>query len=116
MTDPSNEDETVRHGTANIFADLGYADADAHLLKAELVSRIQDRIDERKLTQVQAAKVMGIGQPDVSRMLRGRFRDFSVERLMRFLTALGCEVDIVVRAPGQAGKAADTIHLQPTPA
>jgi len=112
MTD--RDDETVRHGTANIFADLGYADAETHLLKAELVGRIQDRIDERKLTQVQAAKVMGIGQPDVSRMLRGRFRDFSVERLMRFLTALGCEVDIVVRVPGQPAGAADTIHLQPT--
>lgn len=114
MTD--RDDETVRHGTANLFADLGYADAETHLLKAELVSRIQDRIEERKLTQVQAAKVMGISQPDVSRMLRGRFRDFSVERLMRCLTALGCEVDIVVRAPGQPGKAADAIHLPSNPA
>ena len=48
MTDSG--DETVMHGTANIFADLGYADAETHLLKAELVSRIQDRIAERKLT------------------------------------------------------------------
>jgi predicted XRE-type DNA-binding protein len=114
MADRVND--TVRHGTGNIFADLGYADADTHLLKAELVSRIQDRVDERKLTQVQAAKIMGISQPDVSRMLRGRFRDFSVERLMRFLTALGCEVDIIVRAPGRPIGPADTIHVQPVPA
>lgn len=114
MTD--RDDDTVRHGTANIFADLGYADAETHLLKAELVSRIQDRIADRKLTQVQAAAILGIGQPDVSRMLGGRFRDFSVERLMRFLTALGYEVEIVVRVPGHAGKTADTIHVQPAPA
>ena len=108
----ADTDEAVRHGTANLFADLGYADADAHLLKAELMKRIQHRIDARQLTQTQAAKVMGVSQPDVSRMLRGHFRDFSVERLMRFLTALGCEVDIVVRSPGEPA-GADTIHLQP---
>lgn len=61
---------------------------------------------------MQVAKVKGIGQPDMSRMLRGRSRDFSVERLMRFLTAPGCEADIVVRASGQPGKAAYAIHLQ----
>jgi predicted XRE-type DNA-binding protein len=103
----------VRHGTANLFADLGYADADAHLLTAELVRRIHRRIDARVLIQVQAAKLMGVSQPDVSRMLRGCFRDFSAERLMRFLTALGCEVDIVVRSPGEPAPRADTIHLQP---
>lgn len=109
----TDTDEAVRHGTANLFADLGYIDADAHLLKAELVRRIQQRIAARELTQVQAAKLMGISQPDVSRMLRGHFRDFSAERLMRFLSALGCAVDIVVRAPGELAARTDTIHLQP---
>jgi predicted XRE-type DNA-binding protein len=109
----TDTEETVRHGTANLFADLGYADADAHLLKAELVRRIHQRIDACGLTQVQAARLMGVSQPDVSRMLRGHFRDFSAERLMRFLTALGCKVDIVVRVPGDPAAGADTIHLQP---
>lgn len=104
--------ETVRHGTANVFADLDYADADTHLLKARLVSRIHDIVLERKLSQTQAAKIMGIGQPDVSRMLRGQFRDFSVERLMRFLTAFGCKVDIVIRPRGRAAKA-ETIAVHP---
>ncbi len=102
----------MRHGTQNIFADLGYADAETHLLKASLVSRIHDIVLERKLSQTQAAKIMGIGQPDVSRMLRGQFRDFSVERLMRFLTAFGCEVDIVIRPHGPAAKA-ETIRVPP---
>lgn len=105
-------DDTVRHGTANLFADLGYADADAHLLKAELVRRIHHQVEARSLTQVQAAKLMGVSQPDVSRMMRGHFRDLSVERLMRFLTALGCEVDIVVRSPGNPARS-ETIHVQP---
>ena len=109
----TDTDDTVRHGTANLFADLGYADADAHLLKAELVRRIHQRIEAGGLTQVRAAKLMGVSQPDVSRMLRGHFRDFSAERLMRLLTSLGCEVDIVVRSPGEPAARADTIHLQP---
>ena len=109
----TDTDETVRHGTANLFADLGYADVDTHLLKAGLVRRIHQQIKARELTQVQAAKLMGVSQPDVSRILRGHFRDFSAERLMRFLTALGCEVDIVVRSPGKPAARTDTIHLQP---
>lgn len=105
-------EEAVRHGTANLFADLGYADAEGHLLKAELVHRLQQRIEGRNLTQVQAAKLLRISQPDISRLLRGHFREFSVERLMRFLTALGCEVDIIVRSPGEPGGKDNTIHLQ----
>ena len=101
----------IRRGSENIFADLGFVDADGHLLKARLVSRIQDVIDERGLTQAEAGSVMGIGQPDVSRMLKGNFRDVSVERLMRLLQAFGYEIDIVVRKPGRS-RARDTIRLQ----
>lgn len=102
--------EAVRPGSGNVFADLGFADAETHLLKAKLVSRLQTIIDERGLTQANAAEIMGIGQPDVSRMLRGHFRDFSVERLMRFLTAFGCDVDIVIHEKGKKAKA-ETIRL-----
>ena len=102
----------VRQGSRNVFADLGFADAEGHLLKAQLVSRIQDAIDERGLTQVEAGEIMGIGQPGVSRMLRGNFRDVSVERLLRFLQALGYEIDIVVRAPRRR-TARDKIRLEP---
>ncbi len=108
-----NRDDAVTvRGTGNIFADLGYADADTHLLKAGLVSRIHDLMLEQKLPQIAAAKLMGISQPDVSRLLNGQFRDVSVERLMRMLTRLGCEVDIVVRERGGKTAANDTIHLQ----
>jgi predicted XRE-type DNA-binding protein len=108
-------EKTVIRGTENIFADIGQPDADTHLLKARLVSRIQDVIAEGKLTQIEAGKRMGISQPDVSRLLSGQFRDVSVERLMRLLTKLGCNVDIVIRNPGRNAKPQDTIHLQGAP-
>lgn len=92
-------DTRVERGSGNVFADLGHPDADAHLLKAELVSRIDAIVRQRRLTQVEAAKILGLSQPDVSRLLRGNFRDFSMERLLCLLTALGRDVEIVVRNP-----------------
>ena len=83
--------------TGNVFADLGLADAGEHLIKAGLVVRIDRTIRRRKLTQAAAAKIMGIDQPKISAMLAGRFRGYSVERLMRFLVALGHDVEIVVK-------------------
>lgn len=101
MADESmdNTDTAVARGGANVFADLGLADADAHLLKAELVTRIDTIVREQDLTQTQAARLLGLSQPDVSRLLRGDFREYSLERLLRLLTALGPDIDIVVREP-----------------
>ena len=106
-----NEDITIRSGSTNVFSDLGYSDPDTHLLKAQLVSRIDEILTQKKLTQVQAAQAMGISQPDVSRLLKGQFRDVSVERIMRLLTRLGCEVDIVIKAPGRK-RSSSVIHLK----
>ncbi|MDE0228076.1 MAG: XRE family transcriptional regulator, partial [Spirochaetaceae bacterium] len=61
----------IERGSGNVFADLGLPDADAHLLKAELVTRIDKIILQRGLKQVEAAKLLGLSQPDVSRLLRG---------------------------------------------
>ena len=92
-------DIRIERSSGNVFADLGRPDADVHFLKAELVSRIDQIIRERRLTQAQAAEQLGISQPDVSRLLRGNFRDYSVERLFRLLTGLGRDVEIVIRKP-----------------
>ena len=89
----------IERGSENVFVDLGIPDADAHLLKAELVTRIDKIIRRRGLKQVKAAKLLGLSQPDVSRLLRGNFRQYSMERLLRLLTALGRDVDIVIREP-----------------
>jgi|SRR5690348_16721907 predicted XRE-type DNA-binding protein len=90
-------DTTVIRGTGNIFADLGLPDADEHMLKAHLVMYIGERIEELELTQAAAAKRMGVKQPDVSRILRGRFEGFSLERLFGLMRALGSDVEIKVK-------------------
>ena len=84
-------------GSGNVFADIGLPNAEEHLVKAKLVYKIDSLMKARRLKQVDAAKLFGVKQPDISKMLRGDFRQFSVERLLRFLVALGQDVDIVVR-------------------
>ena len=91
------EDTRIERGGGNVFEDLGYPDADAHLLKAELVTRIDGIIRQRGLKQIEAARLLGLSQPDVSRLLRGNFREYSIERLLRLLTKLGRDVEIVIR-------------------
>jgi predicted XRE-type DNA-binding protein len=83
-------------GSGNVFADIGLPNAEEHLLKAELVSKLDDIIKGRELTQTAAARLLGIGQPDLSKILRGHFDDVSVARLLRFLAALDQKVEIVV--------------------
>jgi predicted XRE-type DNA-binding protein len=94
---PKREALKQELSTGNVFADLGLADAGEHLIKAGLVVRIDRTIRQRRLTQVAAAQLMGIDQPKISAMLAGRFRGYSIERLMRFLVALGHDVEIVVK-------------------
>jgi predicted XRE-type DNA-binding protein len=91
-------------GSGNIFADLGSPDADTHFLKAQIVSEIYRLTSERKLTQAQAGKLMGITQPEVSRMFKGRFREYSIDRLMGFLTSFDRDVEIVVKPHKKSGR------------
>lgn len=93
-----NEDVFVSSG--NVFADLEFDNPEEELLKAELARRIATVIQERGLTQAQAAKAMGINQPKVSDIFRGRTAGYSVERMMRFLVLLGCNVRIAIEGPG----------------
>jgi predicted XRE-type DNA-binding protein len=80
-----------------VFADLGLKNPEELLAKAEIVQRISDAISERKLTQAKAAKLLGIDQPKVSALLRGKLEGFSIDRLLRFLNALGRDVEITIR-------------------
>jgi predicted XRE-type DNA-binding protein len=88
--------------SGNVFADLGLPDPDTRLAKAELALRISTFIDERGLTQREAAELLGIDQPKVSAITRGRLTDFSLERLLTLVTRLGMDIEIVV-GPRQAG-------------
>lgn len=87
----------VTESSGNVFADMGLPEADEELTKAQLASHIRQVIKRRHLTQVAAASLMGIDQPKVSALLNGRLANFSSERLMRLLTALGQDVDITIR-------------------
>ena len=91
-------DIDVTPSSGNVFADLGFQEPEEELARAQLASRIQQIIRRRRLTQVAAAKVMGIDQPKVSALLNGRLANFSSTRLMRLLTALGQDIEIVIRA------------------
>ena len=91
-------DIPVTAGSGNVFADIGLPEAEEELTKAQLATHIRQVIKNRRLTQNAAAKLMGIDQPKVSALLNGRLANFSSERLMRLLTALGQDVDITIKS------------------
>ena len=85
-------------GTGDVFTDLDIRSPDLALATAELVQRIRDIITERKLTQARAAALLGLDEPKVSALVRGRVEGYSLDRLFRFLNALGQEIAISLRA------------------
>ena len=91
------EDAQVMEGSKNVFADLGVAEPEEELAKAQLASHIRGAIKRRRLTQPAAADLIGLDQPKISALINGRLAGFSSDRLMRCLTALGQDVDIVVK-------------------
>jgi predicted XRE-type DNA-binding protein len=99
-----NRKPKIEPGSGNIFADLGRPDADAHFLKAQIVSEIYRLAAAQALTQAQVGKRLGISQPEVSRLFKGHFREYSIERLMGFLTSFDRDVEIVVRPRRKSGK------------
>ena len=88
---------SVEEGSGSVYADLGYADSEAMLIKARLITEIAEIIRNRGLTQGQAAAILGLTQPKVSSLLKGRFRGISERRLLDCLTRLGRDVQIVVK-------------------
>ena len=94
----------VHESDANIFAELGLLDASTHFLKAKIVAELYRLTNEQKLTQSKAGKLMGISQPEVSRLFKGHFREYSVERLIGLLTAFDRDVEIVARPRRKDGQ------------
>ncbi len=88
----------IESGSTNVYADLGMADAEEMLIKAQLATKIGDIIKRRKLTQVQAAQLLGITQPKLSGLLRGQFRGVSETKMLECLTRLGRDVQIVIKS------------------
>jgi len=94
----------------NVWLGLGFADAEEHFLKAQLVLRLDRTIGRLKLTQVEAARRVGATQPELSKILRGKFSEVSLERLMRFLSALGHRVEIKIGNPRKGRKGEVTVN------
>jgi predicted XRE-type DNA-binding protein len=88
---------TITHGTANVFEDLGYADASDRQVKTRLALAINELLKRRKLKQREIAGLLGVPQPKVSALKNYRLDQFSVEKLMAFLTALNQDVEIMIR-------------------
>ncbi|MBI4489435.1 MAG: XRE family transcriptional regulator [Deltaproteobacteria bacterium] len=97
-------------GSPNVFKDIGVPNAEEHFIKAQLVFKIDAILKKRGMKQVDAAKLFQVRQPDISKMLRGEFRQFSVERLLRFLVALDQDVAIVVK-PHRDRRNAPSLHV-----
>lgn len=101
----------VQKGSGNVYADLGYPDSEDMMLKAQLVTKIADIIRQRGLTQESAAKLLGLTQPKISKLLKGQFRGISERRLLRCLTQLGRDVEIFVKPTTSTREGRLTVHL-----
>jgi predicted XRE-type DNA-binding protein len=102
---------TYEIGSPNVFKDIGVPNAEEHLVKAQLVFKIDTIMKKRHMKQTEAAALFGVRQPDISKMLRGEFRQFSVERLLRFLVKLDQDVEIVIR-PHRDRCSAPGLHVE----
>jgi predicted XRE-type DNA-binding protein len=94
----------AHESSGNVFADLGLPDSEERMLKAGIVVELRRLIKERELTQVKAAKLVGISQPDLSHLLRGDFDDYSAERLMKMLTVFEQDIEIIMKPHRKAGQ------------
>jgi predicted XRE-type DNA-binding protein len=88
---------SVEEGSGNVYTDLGYRDSDSMLVKAQLVAKIAEIVQRRALTQTRTAEILGLTQPKVSGLLKGKFRGVSEHRLLECLTRLGRDVHIVIK-------------------
>jgi len=100
---PDHQDRRVEKSSGNVFEDLGFPDPEMRLAKARLAQHIARLIKAQGLTQQQAADGLGVDQPKVSAILRGRLGDFAPERLIRFIVRLNQDVVISIRKPLEAG-------------
>jgi predicted XRE-type DNA-binding protein len=98
----------VQASSGNVFADLGFSDAQERLYKAELAHQICLAISARGLTQAKAADLLGVDQPKISALKRGKLTGYSADRLFQFLNALGQVVEISIRPARQAGRRGET--------
>ncbi len=98
-----SEEIYFEESSGNVFADIGVREPEDAALRADLAKKITDIINSRGLSQIKVARILGVDQPKVSKLVHGRNAGFTSDRLFRFLSALGCDVKIEVKAK-KAGK------------
>lgn len=103
------KENSVYTSSGNVFSDLGLPNSEERLVKAELARKISETITFRNLTQVQAAELLGIDQPKISALVRGRLSGFSIDRLFQFLNDLDNDVEIIIKRKPEERKQARTI-------
>lgn len=107
-------DNRVEIGSGSFYADMGLKNYEEMETKSNLVIEISKAIKKKKITQTQAAEIFGISQPKLSELLNGRFRGYSVERLIHFLNDIGQDVDIVVKSKPRNRKARVAVYHSST--
>jgi len=107
----------IEESSGNIFADLGVSRPEEYLVKAELAIQINKLIKNRKLNQTDAGDLLGLDQPKISALSRGRLAGFSVERLFKLLAILDQDIEIVIKAHhGREQHSVPHIHVRYAPA
>ena len=99
--------------SGNVFADLGFPNSAQELVKAQLTVQIYQILRDRKLTQTDAARLLGTTQAQVSALMRCRPVSVSVGKLMEFLTTLGQDVEVTVKPAASAGAGHMSVTMQP---
>lgn len=100
-----SENIAFEKGSGNVFEDLGLPDAEELFLRATLGFKVFQIVENRKLTQAEAAKILGVKQPEISRLTKGEFNHYSVERLMMFLNRLNLDIEIhIIPAKNREGQ------------
>lgn len=98
----SKKEKTYEISTTNIFADLGLEDSEELLARARLMHELGQMIKSSKRSQKEIAKKLGISQPKVSMLISGKFNEFSSEKLMHYLSLMGCYVEIIIDRPSRS--------------
>jgi predicted XRE-type DNA-binding protein len=112
MSDRNNkvEDIPVTPSSGNVFADLGFPNAEEELFRADLIRQIIQVMRQRRLTQARTATILGVSQSNVSHLVHGHYEDFSIDRLLRFLSALGVDVEVVL-TPTESERGGTRVRL-----
>lgn len=105
------DDTSITASSGNVFADLGFANAELELAKARIVQTIADEIARRGLSQREAGAIIGLPQPKLSTLLRGQWSSYSLDRLVRIATRLGLDVTMRIERTDSSTRDGDAGHL-----